>query len=102
MKASIFGKIEVDFTDKEIREFLINQGYKIEMGKDTIKDFPFGLREIECEVAYKDGTYPCEYKKLFTLRINHLGSKFMSELEKSQDVKGKLKSIVMSDKVNSI
>jgi hypothetical protein len=97
MEASIFGTIELDFTDDEVRQFLINQGYKIEWGKDTVKDFPFGVREIECEVAYKDGTHPCEYRKLFTLRTNHLGSKFIHELGESNEIKDRLKSIILSN-----
>ncbi len=101
MENSIFGSIVVEFTDDEIRKFLTDDGYVIEMGKDTVKDFPIGLREVECEVAYRPGAprelggYPADYRKVFNIRMNHYSSEFMSELGKSEDIKDRLKKIVL-------
>ncbi len=108
MKSKIFGSVELEFTDDEIRSFLIDQGYKIEWGKTMVNDFPVGLKEIECEVAYKgdnqkswqsvpqEGTYPSDYLSVFKLRINHFSPNFMETLSKLEVVKKELKDIILN------
>lgn len=97
------GSVELEFTDEEIRTILKNLGYTIEMGRDTT-EVPYGLhhiiKEVDCEVAYKKGTRPANYLKVFGMRMNHLGNRFWKELSEGEYVKNFLKQAILTCKVD--
>lgn len=97
------GHADLQFTDEEIRDILKNLGYTIEMGKDTV-EVPYGfghiVKEIDCEVAYKDGLHSGNYLRVFNKRMQHLSNRFWKELSEDEYVKVKLKGAILNCRVD--
>ncbi len=97
MEVKIFGGLIVNFSDEEIRSFLVKNGYTIIPGEILIrKNHPIKREKFKCDVAFSDvDKNPDYYISTFTRKMNYMGSDFIELLSSDLEIQNKLKQLIL-------
>lgn len=97
MEVKIFGELVVNFSDDEIRSFLVKNGYTIVPGEILIrKNHPIKREKFKCDVAFSNvDKNPDYYISTFTRKMNYMGPDFIQLLSSDIEIQNKLKQIIL-------